>query len=58
MKWLNKELKQEIKKVFEPKYGRKLSSEEVKEIAVNLASYVEHYAKFIWRINNEQKAGV
>ncbi len=54
IKWLNEDLKKEVRNVFEPKYKRELSGEEVVEIALNLVSYMEHYAKFIWRIEHEQ----
>jgi len=55
MKWLNEDLKKEVREIFEPKYKRKLSDEEVVKIALNLVSYMENYAKFIWRIKHEQK---
>lgn len=55
MEWLNEDLKKEIKKVFEPRYSRRLSGEEIYEIASNLTSYMEHYAKFIWRITHETR---
>lgn len=41
MNWITDELKQKIKKVFEPRYKRKLAEKEVKEIAENLASVAE-----------------
>lgn len=44
--WLTDELKTKIKNVFEPKYKRKLSDQEVEDIAVNLTSYLEHFLKF------------
>lgn len=52
--WLTDELKQEVKKVFEPKYKRVLSEDEIVSIASNLESYIEHYAIFAWKIKNEQ----
>lgn len=52
--WLTEELKQEVRKVFEPKYKRVLSEDEVVNIASNLESYIEHYANFAWKIKNEQ----
>jgi hypothetical protein len=52
MEWLNEDLKNEIKRIFEPRYKRTLTEEEILVIASNLVSYMEHYAKFIWRINN------
>lgn len=55
MEWLNRNLKMEIKKVFERRYNKKLSQEEVNEIALNIVSYMEHKAKFMWRIKNESR---
>lgn len=57
MKWLNEKLKQEIKNIFEPKYQRKLTDSEIKEIALNLTSYMEHYSSFVSKIKNEH-AGI
>lgn len=45
----------EVKKVFEPRYNKELSGEEVQEIASNLVSYFEHQVKFVWRIKNESR---
>ena len=55
MEWLNENLKMEIKKVFEPRYNKELSVEEIQEIASNLVLYFEHQAKFAWRIKNESR---
>lgn len=55
MTWLNEDLKEKIKNHFEPKYGRKLSSDEVVTIANNLTSFVEIYSKFKWRLIDENK---
>jgi MinD-like ATPase involved in chromosome partitioning or flagellar assembly len=55
MDWLNENLKMEIKKVFELRYNKKLSREEIQEIASNLVSYFEHQSKFAWRIKNESR---
>lgn len=48
MNWLNENLKQEIRKVFEPKYGRKLTDKEVVEIADNLTAVMESFLKLKW----------
>ena len=47
--WLTDELKQEVRKHFEPKYKRKLSEDEVYEIADNLTEVIEAYLKMKWR---------
>ena len=52
MEWLNENLKMEIKKVFEPKYGRELLDTEVSEVALNLVNYVEAKTKFILKISH------
>lgn len=46
--WLDENLKKEVRKVFEPKYKRKLTEEEVKDIANNLVMLVENSARFRW----------
>lgn len=43
--WLSDDLKKEIRKVFEPRYNRKLSDIEVIGIANTLTDFVEVYAK-------------
>ncbi|OGM14755.1 hypothetical protein A3A76_04085 [Candidatus Woesebacteria bacterium RIFCSPLOWO2_01_FULL_39_23] len=48
MLWLTEELKQEIKKLFEPKYKRKLTDDEVIEIADNLTEVMEAFLKLKW----------
>jgi hypothetical protein len=48
-KWLNDNLKQEIKRVFELRYKRSLSEIEVVEIAENLTGYMEVILKWFWR---------
>lgn len=55
MEWLNENLKIEIKKLFEPKYGRELLNNEIVEIAVNLVNYVESKTKFILKNKNEPR---
>jgi len=49
MQWLTAELKSEVRSLFEPRYKRKLSDDEVIEIARNLTNYMEDYLKFKWR---------
>lgn len=41
MNWLKENLKLEIKKVFEPRYKRELTNEEVSDLAQNLVGLVE-----------------
>ena len=48
MLWLTDELKQDIKKLFEPKYKRKLTDDEVIEIADNLTEVMEAFLKLKW----------
>ena len=47
--WLTDELKAEVRNHFEPRYKRKLSDDEVVEIANNLTDFLEAYLKFKWR---------
>lgn len=51
--WLTDELKKEVKKVFEPRYKRKLSDDEVVEIAENLANGLETFFRFKYENANE-----
>jgi hypothetical protein len=53
MDWLDENLIFEIKRVFEPKYCKKLSLTEVHIIASNLTAYFENYTKFKMNIKNE-----
>ncbi len=53
--WLFPELRQEVRKVFEPRYKRKLTDEEVEEIADNLSVFVEETLKYIWGQKCEKK---
>lgn len=46
MDWLTEELKQKVRKVFEPRYKRSLTDFEVEEIAQNYASFFEGLAKY------------
>lgn len=47
--WLTDELKHEVRKHFEPKYRRKLTDDEVSDIADNLTEVMEAYLKMKWR---------
>lgn len=49
LSWLNKELKQKIKAIFEPRYKRTLSDEEIMEIGENLETVTEELLKLKWR---------
>ncbi len=49
MNWITKELEEEVRKIFQPKYNRELSKEEVKEIANNLTDSLETICKFRWK---------
>lgn len=55
MEWLNKDLKEEIRKVFEPRYKRKLTDEEILEIADNLSSVIEEILKLKWKEKYENR---
>lgn len=46
--WLNDDLKKKVRKVFEPRYKRRLADEEVVEIAENLTAVMEIYLKMKW----------
>ena len=54
MPWLKKELKNKIRKVFEPRYQRRLTDGEVLNIAENLTGYMETIIKFKLRYKNEK----
>lgn len=47
--WLSQKIVKEIKKVFEPRYKRKLTYQEVIEIALNLTGVMEEILKLKWR---------
>lgn len=49
MNWLNEDLKKEIKKVFEPRYKRSLTDDEVIKIAENLTDVMEAFLKMKWK---------
>ena len=47
--WLTDELKQDIRKQYEPLYKRKLTDDEIEKIAVNLTEVIEAYLKMKWK---------
>ena len=51
--WLTTDLKEEVRKVFEPRYGRHLTDSEVKEIAENLTDFLEVLLKYRLRLKYE-----
>jgi hypothetical protein len=53
--WLTPELKMNVKNIFEIRYKRKLSDNEVYEIANNLATYVKHVVDFIHKTHCEKQ---
>lgn len=48
-RWLTDQLKNEIRAVYEPKMNRKLSDEDIFEIANNLADFLELLLEFKFR---------
>jgi len=52
---LDEDLKQEIRKVFEPRYNKKISDQEVVELASSLMNITETLLKFRWRQVYEKK---
>lgn len=52
-KWISKDLIAEVRSVFEPRYKRSLTDSESIEIAMNLTTFVEVYAK--WRCYDGRK---
>ncbi|HZQ29637.1 MAG TPA: hypothetical protein VFA93_00995 [Patescibacteria group bacterium] len=56
MKWLDENLKAEIRAVYEPRYKRKLTEAEIIAIANNLTKLFEDYLMFKWR-QDYAKAG-
>lgn len=55
LSWLTKESREKTRKLFEKKYGRKLSDKEVEEISLNLATFIGHVLKFNERITKKSK---
>lgn len=56
--WLNGDLKQEVKKVFEPRYKRSLTETEVIQIADNLTELMEASLKMKWRLKYGYANGI
>jgi len=54
MNWLTEELKNEVRKIYEPRYKRKLTDNEVLEIAENVEEVVETILKYLWRKKYER----
>ena len=46
--WITTELKQKVRKVFEPRYKRSLTDDEVAEIADNLTELMEGFLRLKW----------
>ncbi|HSX09134.1 MAG TPA: hypothetical protein VLF93_03210 [Candidatus Saccharimonadales bacterium] len=55
MEWLDENLKTKIKTIFEPRYKRPLSEQEIFEIAINLSIVIEDIIKFKWKEKYESK---
>ncbi|MFA5135887.1 MAG: hypothetical protein WC489_00660 [Patescibacteria group bacterium] len=55
MDYLNETLKLEVRKVFEPRYRRELTNNEVEDIAENLSVVVEEICKFKWKEKYENQ---
>lgn len=53
--YLNENHKLEVRKVFEPRYRRLLTDNEVEDIAENLSIVVEEICKFKWKEKYENK---
>lgn len=49
LKWLTPELKEEVKKVFQPRYKKPLTDSDIVAIAQNLTQLLEVFFKFKWR---------
>jgi hypothetical protein len=54
-KWLTEQLRNKVRKVFEPKYNRTLSDAEVILIALNHVRLMEHFFQYKWRLQHESK---
>lgn len=53
--WLSPELVVRVRKIFEPKYNRPLTDDEVVLIAENFTSFIEHFLKLQWRLTYGNK---
>ena len=51
--WINEDVREEVRKVFEPRYNRSLSDTEIEEIAENLTGVTEQILKYKWRQHYE-----
>lgn len=56
MKWLNKELQNDVRKLFEARYGKKMTDEDITEIAGSLVGLVENTLKSKWRQRHEKQS--
>jgi hypothetical protein len=52
--WIDEAIKAKIRKVFEPRYKRPITDEEVIIIALNLTNFMDHFFQYKWRIANEK----
>ena len=57
MNWLTQELKDEIRRIYEPRYKKKLTDQEVVEIAENVEEVVETALRYLWRKKYESSQG-
>lgn len=53
--WVSEHLKQEIRKVFEPRYKRQLFDDEILEIADNLTGMVEAVLKMKGKVYENRR---
>jgi hypothetical protein len=51
--WLSEDLRKEVRRVFEPRYKRILSNEEIFEIANNLTEFMELIIEYKRSKNNK-----
>lgn len=54
MIWLDGDLKQKVRQVFEPRYKRKLKDAEVLEIAQNLTNFMETFYRLRFKNYGKQ----
>lgn len=50
--WLTEDLKKEVRRIFEPRYKRLLSDEEIVDLAVNLVDFVEMFSRYKYQQQN------
>ena len=53
MNWLTNDLKIEIRELFQPFYGEKLSDKDITDIALNIMGVVELFAKYEFQKNEK-----